>query len=125
VKLLKDGALVVNVARGELLDTGAVVNELRTGRLRIAMDVTDPEPLPAGHPLWNLPGALITPHVAAFTGAFPGMSMNFLRGQLQRYVRGDDLHNVVHTIQAAREPGKRAGDRVGGEVLSGMPVAQM
>ncbi|MGW4789569.1 2-hydroxyacid dehydrogenase [Streptomyces sp. NPDC004230] len=122
--LLKDGALVVNVARGELLDTGAVVNELRQGRLRIALDVTDPEPLPAGHPLWDLPGVLITPHVAVFTDAFPGMSMNFLRRQLQRYVRGDDLHNVVHTVQGSREPRRRAGERAGGEVLSGMPATR-
>jgi phosphoglycerate dehydrogenase-like enzyme len=105
--LLKDGALLVNVARGELLDTGALVREIRRGRLRVALDVTDPEPLPADHPLWNLPGALITPHVAAFTDAFPEMSMNFLRRQLHRYARGEGLHNVVLTTTGSLD-GERA-----------------
>ncbi|GGS53261.1 NAD(P)-dependent oxidoreductase [Streptomyces griseoviridis] len=99
--LLKDGALLVNVARGELVDTGAVVREVRSGRLRVALDVTDPEPLPAGHPLWDLPGALITPHVAAFTDAFPSMSADFLRGQLHRYARGEEPDNVVLTTSGS------------------------
>jgi phosphoglycerate dehydrogenase-like enzyme len=65
---LKDGTLLVNIARGELVDTRAVVREVRAGRLRVALDVTDPGPLPAGHPLGRLPGALVTPrHVAGFT----------------------------------------------------------
>ncbi|GCB51950.1 D-3-phosphoglycerate dehydrogenase [Streptomyces sp. NL15-2K] len=93
--LLKDGALLVNAARGELVDTRAVVREVRAGRLRVALDVTDPEPLPPGRPLWNLPGALITPHVAAFTDAFSPMTVDFLRRQLCRYKRGEELHNVV------------------------------
>ncbi|MFJ9037203.1 2-hydroxyacid dehydrogenase [Streptomyces sp. NPDC102406] len=106
--LLKDGALLVNVARGELLDTGAVVREVRGGRLRVALDVTDPEPLPVGHPLWNLPGALITPHVAAFTDAFPAMSAQFLGEQLRRYARGEELDNVVLTTPAGSLGGERA-----------------
>ncbi|MFE4627267.1 NAD(P)-dependent oxidoreductase [Streptomyces mirabilis] len=93
--LLKDGAVLVNTARGELVDTSALVREVRNGRLRVALDVTDPEPLPAGHPLWNLPNALITPHTAAFTDAFRPMSMDFLRRQLHRYVDGQELENVV------------------------------
>ena len=64
---MKDGALLVNAARGSLLRTDALVAELRQGRLRAALDVTDPEPLPAGHPLWTLPGVFITPHEAAST----------------------------------------------------------
>ncbi|MGV9350612.1 NAD(P)-dependent oxidoreductase [Streptomyces spiralis] len=103
---LKDEAMLVNVARGELVDTGAVVREVRSGRLRVALDVTDPEPLPAGHPLWGLPGALITPHVAAFTDAFPAMSVEFLRGQLHRYACGEELDNVVLTTS-----GSGAGER--------------
>ncbi|MFB7504634.1 MULTISPECIES: 2-hydroxyacid dehydrogenase [Streptomyces] len=98
---LKDGALLVNIARGELLDTHAVVREVRAGRLRVALDVTDPEPLPPGHPLWNLPGALITPHVAAFTDAFSTMTVDFLRRQLHRYERGEELHNVMLTTTGA------------------------
>ncbi|MFD7409604.1 NAD(P)-dependent oxidoreductase [Streptomyces sp. NPDC059866] len=105
--LLKDGALLVNVARGELVDTRAVVREVRAGRLRVALDVTDPEPLPSGHPLWNLPGALITPHVAAFTDAFAPMTADFLRRQLDRYQRGEELHNVVLTTTGA-EAGEQA-----------------
>ncbi|MGP4051799.1 NAD(P)-dependent oxidoreductase [Streptomyces sp. 2A115] len=93
--LLKDGAVLVNTARGELVDTAAVVREVRIGRLRVALDVTDPEPLPAGHPLWNLSGALITPHVAAFTDAFRPTSMHFLRRQLHRYAAGEELENVI------------------------------
>lgn len=114
--LLKDGALLVNVARGELLDTAAAVSEVRSGRLRVALDVTDPEPLPAGHPLWELPGALVTPHVAAFTDAFPRMTVDFLRRQLDRYARGAALENVVHTAAYAHDGGHRhehaAGERV-------------
>ncbi|MFD6534606.1 2-hydroxyacid dehydrogenase [Streptomyces sp. NPDC060184] len=94
---LKDGALLVNVARGELVDTGALVHEVRAGRLRAALDVTEPEPLPSGHPLWRLPGVLITPHVAAFTDAFSPMSAHFLGQQLRRYRRGEELENVVVT----------------------------
>lgn len=112
--LLKDGALLVNVARGELLDTAAAVREVRGGRLRLALDVTDPEPLPEGHPLWDLPGVLITPHVAAFTDAFPQLSVDFLRRQLHRFARGAELDNVVHTAPWApeHERAHEAGERV-------------
>lgn len=106
--LLKDGALLVNVARGELVDTGALTREVSTGRLRAALDVTDPEPLPPGHPLWKLPGALITPHVAAFTDAFPQMTEEFIVRQLHRFARGEALENVVLTA-----PGRRADRAVG------------
>ncbi|MFB7601053.1 NAD(P)-dependent oxidoreductase [Streptomyces sp. NPDC056160] len=101
--LLKDGAFLVNVARGELLDTAAAVREVRGGRLRIALDATDPEPLPEGHPLWELPGAIVTPHVAAFTDAFPQTSVDFLRRQLNRFARGAELDNVVHTAGYGHE----------------------
>ncbi|MFE4454758.1 2-hydroxyacid dehydrogenase [Streptomyces sp. NPDC056796] len=101
--LLKDGAMLVNVARGELVDTHALVREVRAGRLRTALDVTDPEPLPPGHLLWSLPGALITPHVAAFTDAFGTMSTDFLRRQLNRYLHGEELENVVMTTTGTEE----------------------
>ncbi|MEU5088353.1 NAD(P)-dependent oxidoreductase [Streptomyces sp. NPDC021356] len=111
---LKDGAFLVNVARGELLDTAAAVREVRGGRLRVVLDVTDPEPLPAGHPLWDLPGALVTPHVAAFTDAFPQMSVDFLRRQPHRFARGAELDNVVHTAAYGHEYAyeHEAGERV-------------
>jgi phosphoglycerate dehydrogenase-like enzyme len=92
---MKDGALLVNAARGSLVVTDALTGELRRGRLRAAVDVTGPEPLPPGHPWWTLPNVLITPHVAASTSAFQPRALAFLRGQADRFVRGEDLVNVI------------------------------
>ena len=91
--LLPDGALVVNVARGPVLDTEAVL--AHAGRLRFALDVTDPEPLPDGHPLWNAPEVLITPHVAGGTTAMLPRVSALVRDQLRRMVAGEPLANVV------------------------------
>ncbi len=93
LSLLPDGALVVNVARGPVLDTGAVLRH--AGRLRFALDVTDPEPLPDGHPLWGAPGVLITPHVAGGTTAMLPRIARLVRDQLQRLVAGEELVNTV------------------------------
>jgi phosphoglycerate dehydrogenase-like enzyme len=92
---MKDGALLVNAARGSLLVTDALTAELRRGRLRAAVDVTDPEPLPPGHPWWGLPNVLITPHVAASTAAQLTRMLAFLRAQADRFTNGEDLVNVV------------------------------
>ncbi len=92
--LLPDGALVVNVARGGVLDTDAVLAE--AGRLRFALDVTDPEPLPDGHPLWSAPDVLVTPHVAGGTTAMLPRMAALVRDQLTRYAGGEPLRNVVH-----------------------------
>ncbi len=92
---MKDGALLVNAARGSLVVTDALTEELQRGRLRAAVDVTDPEPLPPGHPWWSLPNVLITPHVAASTSAQVTRALAFLRAQAGRFVRGEDLVNVV------------------------------
>ncbi|MFI9719467.1 2-hydroxyacid dehydrogenase [Streptomyces sp. NPDC052396] len=94
---MKDGALLVNVARGPVVDTEALLAELRTGRLRAALDVTDPEPLPADHPLWTAPGVLITPHVGGASSAFTPRARALLRGQLARFVLDEPLLNVVAT----------------------------
>lgn len=94
---MKDGALLVNVARGPVVDTGALLAELRSGRLRAALDVTDPEPLPAGHPLWHAPGVLITPHVGGPSSAFLPRAHRLLRGQLERFAAGEPLRHVVAT----------------------------
>ncbi len=92
---MHDHALLVNAARGSIVDTGALLAELRSGRLRAALDVTDPEPLPDGHPLWSAPGLLLTPHVAgAMTTAMPRV-MAMVKDQLARYAAGEPLHNVV------------------------------
>jgi phosphoglycerate dehydrogenase-like enzyme len=93
--LLPDGALVVNVGRGGVLDTGAMLAEAMSGRLRAALDVTDPEPLPAGHPLWDAPGVIITPHVAGGAAAFYPQAADFIVDQLRRFAAGEPLRNVV------------------------------
>ena len=92
--LLPDGALVVNVARGPVVDTDAVLRH--AGRLRFALDVTDPEPLPDGHPLWDAPDVLITPHVAGGTTAMLPRVAALVRAQLVRLAAGEPLANVVH-----------------------------
>jgi len=92
---LHDGALLVNAARGSIVDTAALLAELQSGRLRAALDVTDPEPLPDGDPLWSAPGLLLTPHVAgAMTTAVPRV-MALIKDQLARYAAGEPLLNVV------------------------------
>lgn len=94
---MKDGALLVNVARGRVVDTKALLAELESGRLRAALDVTDPEPLPAGHPLWHAPGVLISPHVGGSTSAFLPRAKRLIVGQLKRFAAGEPLDNVVAT----------------------------
>jgi phosphoglycerate dehydrogenase-like enzyme len=90
---LQDGALVVNVGRGALLDADAVIAE--AGRLRFALDVTEPEPLPDDHPLWSAPGVLITPHIAGGTTAMLPRMGALVRDQLQRLRDGRPFRNVV------------------------------
>ncbi|MEV5554391.1 2-hydroxyacid dehydrogenase [Nonomuraea wenchangensis] len=92
---MRDGAVLVNAARGSVVDTDALVAELRTGRLRAALDVTAPEPLPEGHPLWSAPGVFITPHVAGSTPASERRMLRLIRAQLGRYRAGEDLDNVI------------------------------
>ncbi len=90
---LSDQTLLVNVGRGALLDTDAVLAE--AGRLRFALDVTDPEPLPDGHPLWTAPGVLITPHIAGGTTAMLPRIATLVRDQLIRLRDGQPLLNLV------------------------------
>jgi len=92
---MKDGALLVNVARGVVVDTDALVAELLTERIGAALDVTEPEPLPAGHPLWSAPNVLINPHRGGASTAFAPRVARLVRGQLERYVAGQPLINVV------------------------------
>lgn len=88
-------ALVVNVARGPVVDTAALLAETGSGRLRAALDVTDPEPLPPGHPLWSDPRVLISPHVGGNTSAFLPRARRLIAEQLRRYVAGQPLLNVI------------------------------
>ncbi|MEU8621029.1 2-hydroxyacid dehydrogenase [Streptomyces sp. NPDC048623] len=94
---MKDGALLVNMARGPVVDTAALLKEAESGRIRAALDVTDPEPLPAGHPLWHAPGVLVSPHVGGSTSAFMPRAKRLIAAQLNRFAAGEDLANVVLT----------------------------
>ncbi|MGA9719194.1 MAG: 2-hydroxyacid dehydrogenase [Acidobacteriaceae bacterium] len=92
---MKQGALLVNAARGPVVETDALVEALHSGRIHAAVDVTDPEPLPLGHPLWSAPNLLITPHIA---GSSPGMMdrvMRLIGDQCRRYMAGEPLAHVV------------------------------
>lgn len=95
LRRMRPGALLVNAARGRLVDTNALLEALRDQRVRAVLDVTDPEPLPAGHPLWHAPGALITPHIAGDTTDWLKTVFVLIRAQLERYARGEPLINVV------------------------------
>ncbi|MFX0537866.1 2-hydroxyacid dehydrogenase [Ornithinimicrobium sp. Y1847] len=98
--LLPDGALLVNVARGGVVDHEALLAECTSGRLRAALDVTDPEPLPDGHPLWSTPGVLVVPHVGgASPASFPRMA-SYLQGQLTAYRDSGRLEHQVAGPQA-------------------------
>ena len=93
--LMKDGALLVNVARGPIVDTDALVKELNSGRITAGLDVTDPEPLPKGHPLWSAKGVLISPHVGGNSSAFEKRARRLIESQLNLLAQGKPLNNVI------------------------------
>lgn len=93
--LMQQGALLVNAARGPVVDTDALVRALESGRIRAAVDVTDPEPLPAEHPLWHCPNLLLTPHIGGSTPQFAPRALAAAAAELRRYMRGEPLRNVV------------------------------
>lgn len=93
--LMRPGALLVNVARGPIVDTEALVEALERGHVRAALDVTDPEPLPPDHPLWRTPNTLISPHVGGNTSAFTPRAKRLVLEQLARLAEGRPLANVV------------------------------
>jgi phosphoglycerate dehydrogenase-like enzyme len=93
--LLRPGALLVNASRGAIVDTAALLDALDGRRVRAALDVTDPEPLPDGHPLWSAPGVLITPHIAGDVVAEQQRAWQFAADQVRRYAAGEPLRNVV------------------------------
>jgi phosphoglycerate dehydrogenase-like enzyme len=102
---MKTGALFVNAGRGKTVDTDALVEALRSGRIRAALDVTDPEPLPGDHPLWSMPNVLITPHVAGAVARWEPRGYRFAGEQLRRYATGQPLLGV----EAGNTPaGRRA-----------------
>jgi phosphoglycerate dehydrogenase-like enzyme len=92
---MKRGALLVNVGRGTVVDTDALVAALHEGQVHAALDVTDPEPLPRDHPLWEAPNLVLSPHTGGSTSAFWPRAHRLVRAQLERYAAGEPLANVV------------------------------
>ena len=103
--LLPDGALLVNVARGKVVDTEALLAELQAGRLRAALDVTDPEPLPADHPLWHAPNTIITAHQGGHSDATYPRVAALVRRQLLHMLHGEPLENVITGPSLVRDTG--------------------
>ena len=95
LRLLRPGALIVNAARGGILDTDALLEVANERGVRGVLDVTDPEPLPSGHPLWDAPGISITPHLAGDSPGGERRAFEFVGEQVRRYVRGEALGNTV------------------------------
>ena len=92
---MHDDALLVNVGRGAVVRTDALLAEVSSGRLRAALDVTDPEPLPTDHPLWSIDGVLISPHVGGDASAFLPRARTLVADQWERWVAGEPLRNIV------------------------------
>lgn len=92
---MRDGAVLVNAARGKVVDTDALVAELNSGRLRAALDVTEPEPPPPDHPLWTAPGLLLTPHVAASVHGYQARSYAVVAEEVARFAAGEEPRNLV------------------------------
>jgi phosphoglycerate dehydrogenase-like enzyme len=102
LRLLPDGATVVNTARGSLVDTAALTAHCVTGRICAVLDVTDPEPLPAGHPLLDLPNVLVTPHLAGAQGGELRRLGEFVVSEIARLVRGEPLLGQVQAADLSR-----------------------
>jgi phosphoglycerate dehydrogenase-like enzyme len=94
-ELMRQGALLVNAARGGIVQTDALVEALNSGRIRAALDVTDPEPLPLEHPLWRCPNLFLTPHIGGSSPQFDARALQVAADELRRYMQGQPLKNVV------------------------------
>ena len=92
---MRPGALLMNPARGPIVDTEALTQAVQAGRIRVALDVSDPEPLPDGHPLWAAPGVIITPHVGGAVRKLYDRAWRLIADQVRRYATGEPLRNVV------------------------------
>jgi phosphoglycerate dehydrogenase-like enzyme len=95
LQLMRPGTLLINAARGTIVKTDALVEALNAGRIRAAVDVTDPEPLPEGHLLWKCPNLLITPHIAGSSPQFTPRALQVAADEIRRYMKGEPLKNVV------------------------------
>jgi phosphoglycerate dehydrogenase-like enzyme len=95
IESMKFGATLINVARGPVVDTEALIDALNAGRITAGLDVTDPEPLPIGHPLWSAPNVIITPHIGGDSSAFNPRVRTLIESQLAKFASGQPLANVV------------------------------
>ena len=106
---LPDGAVLVDVARGKLVDTEALLAETSTRRIRAELSVTNPEPLPPEHPLWRTPGVLISPHVGGPSAAFFPRADRLIAAQLGRFAAGAELkHHHMTPLETAESPRHRS-----------------
>lgn len=103
---MPDGALLVNAGRGRIVNTNALVNELKAGRLRAALDVTDPEPLPSDHPLWTCPGVIISPHMARTVPGTPALCYEVAAQQVAALAAGATPPNAVQRNAACLRPAR-------------------
>jgi phosphoglycerate dehydrogenase-like enzyme len=99
---MRSGSLLVNVSRGAVVDTEALLAEVEAGRLRASLDVTDPEPLPSTHPLWTAPGVLMTPHLGGNTSAYLPRARRLVARQVRAWRSGARLDNIVFERLAPR-----------------------
>jgi phosphoglycerate dehydrogenase-like enzyme len=95
INSMKAGATLINMARGPIVDTDALVDALNRNHITAGLDVTDPEPLPVGHPLWSAPNVIITPHVGGDSSAFNPRVRALIESQLKRFATGQPLENIV------------------------------
>jgi phosphoglycerate dehydrogenase-like enzyme len=95
LSLMKDGAVIVNVGRGPIINTEALLKELNSGRIYAGLDVTDPEPLPSDHPLWKAKNLIISPHVGGNSTAFDSRGKKLIESQLKLLSSGQELNNIV------------------------------
>lgn len=95
LRLMKTGSLLVNVSRGEIVNTSALAAQLLESRISAAIDVTDPEPLPHDHPLWDIPNVIISPHIGGHSRDIEKRASTFIAAQIQRYISGEPLEHVV------------------------------
>jgi phosphoglycerate dehydrogenase-like enzyme len=107
LQLMKPGALLVNVSRGSVVDTDALLDHLQRRRICAALDVTDPEPLPTDHPLWACPNVIITPHIGGNTVDFRARAAGFIREQVMRHLSGRELLNIVRPVSLGDRPAER------------------
>lgn len=93
---MKPGALLINAARGPVVETDALLQQLQAKRIHAVLDVTDPEPLPKGHALWSAPNCFITPHIAGSVAGFSSRGYKFAGEQVRRYMAGEPMLNQVN-----------------------------